>query len=208
MPRQTNKSGANNKTQNTTTGRRGSKSASVKDNLDASTNDISRIITESFQYFDRDIVKSDEECAERLNDYFRQCAETGQIPTVEDMSLALGAIRKTIWNWEHGIGCSKARTNMIQKAKEILAGIDAKLVSEGKIPQVTYIFRAKNFFGMKDQQDVVVTPNNVLGEAEDPKHLEERYLQVVDDIPVLEEKEIIDITNTSALKEAEKELAE
>ena len=49
---------------------------------------------------------------------------------------------------------------MVKKAKEILAGIDAKLVSQGKIPQVTYIFRAKNFFGMRDQQEVVLTPNN------------------------------------------------
>ena len=63
---------------------------------------------------------------------------------------------------------------MIYKAKEILAGIDAKLVSMGKIPQVTYIFRAKNFFGMKDQQDLVVTPAQPLGDSPDQKQLEER----------------------------------
>ena len=68
---------------------------------------------------------------------------------------------------------------MIKKAKEILAGIDAKLVSMGKIPQVTYIFRAKNFFGMKDQQDVVVTPNNPLGDTVDQKQLEERIAETV-----------------------------
>ena len=45
---------------------------------------------------------------------------------------------------------------MIKKAKQILAGIDAKLVSQGKIPQITYIFRAKNFFGMTDKQEVVL----------------------------------------------------
>ena len=63
---------------------------------------------------------------------------------------------------------------MIKKAKEILAGIDAKLVSMGKIPQVTYIFRAKNFFGMKDQQDLVVTPAASLGDSPDAKQLENR----------------------------------
>lgn len=61
-----------------------------------------------------------------------------------------------------------------KKGKEILAGIDAKLVSMGKIPQVTYIFRAKNFFGMKDQQDLVVTPAQPLGDSPDQKQLEER----------------------------------
>ena len=154
--------------------KRGSKSASVAATTTAKKEEISQVIQESFQYFNRPIVKSDEECAERLNDYFRQCNKDGQIPTVEDMCLALGTVRRTVWDWENGTGCSSARTNMIKKAKDILAGIDAKLVSMGKIPQVTYIFRAKNFFGMKDQQDLVVTPAMPLGDAPDQKQLEER----------------------------------
>lgn len=156
------------------TKKRGSKSASIAATTTAKKEEISQVIWESYQYFKRPIVKSDEECAERLNDYFRQCNETGQIPTVEDMSLALGTIRETVWKWENGIGCSSVRSHMIKKAKEILAGIDAKLVSMGKIPQVTYIFRAKNFFGMKDQQDLVVTPAQPLGDSPDQKQLEER----------------------------------
>ena len=154
--------------------KRGSKSASIAATTTAKKEEISQAIWESYQYFKRPIVKSDEECAERLNDYFRQCNETGQIPTVEDMSLALGTVRRTVWDWENGIGCSSERAHMIKKAKEILAGIDAKLVSMGKIPQVTYIFRAKNFFGMKDQQDLVVTPAAPLGDSPDQKQLEER----------------------------------
>ena len=49
---------------------------------------------------------------------------------------------------------------MIKKAKQILAAIDAELVSSGKIPQVVYIFRAKNFHGMTDQQEITVTAQN------------------------------------------------
>jgi hypothetical protein len=37
--------------------------------------------------------------------------------------------------------------------------MDAELAQEGKIQPVVYMFRAKNYYGMKDQQDVVVTPN-------------------------------------------------
>lgn len=164
-----------------TTKKRGSKSASIAATTTAKKDEISQAIKESFQYFKRPIVKSDEECAERLNDYFAQCCETGQIPTVEDMSLALGTTRFTVWDWENGRGCSSERSYMIKKAKEILAGIDAKLVSQGKIPQVTYIFRAKNFFGMKDQQEMVLTPNNPLGEVQDRKQLEARIADVVVD---------------------------
>lgn len=154
--------------------KRGSKSASIEATTTAKREEISEIIKESLQFFNRPIVQSDEECAERLNDYFRLCAENGQIPTVEDMCLALGTVRSTVWRWENGDGCSPVRSNMIKKAKEILAGIDAKLVSKGKIPQVTYIFRAKNFFGMKDTQDLILTPNNPLGDQPDQKALEER----------------------------------
>ena len=135
----------------------GSKSASITINNTAKADEISQIIHESFQFFNLDIVKTDEECAERLNWYFNLCHETGQIPTVEDMCLALGTIRSTVWNWEQG-SKGETRMYMIKKAKEILAGIDAKLVSQGKIPQITYIFRAKNFFGMVDKQEHVIAP--------------------------------------------------
>lgn len=149
--------------------------------------DMSRIIRESFQYFNRTLVKSDEECAERLNDYFKQCNEEGQMPTVEDMALALGTTRQSIWEWENGQSCSRDRTYMVKKAKAIIAGIDAKLASEGKIPQVVYIFRAKNFYGMKDQQDVIVTPNtDPLGDRRSGAELTQKY---IDSVKGIEQKD-------------------
>lgn len=143
--------------------KRGSKSASIAATTTAKSEEISETIQESFQFFNRVIVKTDEECAERLNEYFNLCVSTGQIPTVEDMCLCLGTVRRTVWDWEQGTQGS-ARANMIKRAKEILAGIDAKLVSKGKIPQITYIFRAKNFFGMQDKTEFVLTPNKPLGD--------------------------------------------
>ena len=64
---------------------------------------------------------------------------------------------------------------MIKKAKDILAAIDAELVSTGKIPQVTYIFRAKNFFNMTDQTQVILTPNNPYQSASEDE-LKQKYL--------------------------------
>lgn len=140
--------------------------------------EISRIIQESVQFFKRKPVKTNEEIAERLDEYFQNCVQTGQIPTVEDMCLALGVTRNTVYLWEHGVQTNPERAEMIQKAKEILAAIDAKLVSEGKIPQVTYIFRSKNYFGMRDQQEVVLTPNqNPLGDSVDTERLKQKYLE-------------------------------
>ena len=117
--------------------------------------EISRIVGESVQYFPRKRAANNEEIAERLNDYFRQCFEEGQIPTVEDMALALGVNRQLLGYWENEVTHNRERAEMIKQAKEVLAAIDAKLVSENKIPQVTYIFRAKNYFGMRDQQEEI-----------------------------------------------------
>lgn len=159
--------------------RGGAASASITANLNATQEEIAQIVKESFQYFSRPIVKTDDECADRLNAYFAQCANEGQIPTVEDMALALGTVTTVLSDWQRG-RMGPARSGMIKKAKQILAGIDAKLVSQGKIPQVTYIFRAKNFFGMTDRQDVILTPNNPLGDETPPEELQAKYVEVTD----------------------------
>jgi len=66
---------------------------------------------------------------------------------------------------------------MIKKAKQILAAIDAELVSSGKIPQVVYIFRAKNFFGMADQQEIVVSTGANAEQDMSADDIAKRYLE-------------------------------
>lgn len=141
---------------------------STIDNGTASQSEIGDMLNSVLRWYKMPKVQSDEECAERLELFFDSITQSGELPSVEKMALALGVTRASIWNWENGIKCSAVRTEMIKRAKEILAAMDAELVSRNKIPQVTYIFRAKNFFGMKDQTDVVVTPNNPIG-AEIPE---------------------------------------
>ena len=139
--------------------------------------EISRIIGESYQFFKRKPCKDNAEVAERLNEYFQICYQYGQIPTVEDMALSLGIDRTTLWDWTQRTK-NRERAEMIQRAKEILAAIDAKLVTEGKIIPVTYIFRAKNYYGMKDQNEVVLTPNvDPLGDTVDEEKLKQKYLE-------------------------------
>ena len=161
--------------------KRGSKSASVEATTTATNEEVKKIMSNVLYWYNRQIVKSDEECAERLNEFFQRMNETGEIPTVEKMCLALGTVRQVVWQWENGQGCSAARADMIKRAKEILAGLDAELVSSGKIPQVTYIFRAKNFFGMRDQTDLVVTPNNPLGDQQNAQEIAQKYAELPQD---------------------------
>lgn len=158
-------------------GRNGTGTASIEKNTTARPEEIAQAVKNAFQYFHRPIVKSDEECAERIDGYFRDCYEQQMIPTVENLSLALGTVRQVLWQWENGQGCSRARADMVKKAKQILASIDAELVSSGKIPQVVYIFRAKNFYQMSDQQEITINAQNGGEQDMSAEDIAKRYLE-------------------------------
>ena len=143
-------------------------------------NDISEAVTNAFYWFNQEKVKSDEEVAERLNDFFAHCSKTGELPTVEKLSLCLGTYKEQLWDWEHGRGydASPARSLMIRKAKCIIAALDAELAAKQKISPIVYCFRAKNFYGMRDQVDNYIITNN--NEQVSAESLAEKYSDIVD----------------------------
>lgn len=159
---------------------RGLKPASMEANFKGEPSDISRAIINATRYIKAEPCKSDEEVAERINEYFAECAAEGMIPKWETLSLALGVTRKITWQWANGHAGSPVRQRMLARAKEILAAVDAELVQTGKVNPVVYIFRAKNFYDMKDQQDVVVTPNQPLGEQQTTEELAEKYSTLIE----------------------------
>ena len=114
--------------------------------------------------------------------FFTTTLNEGGVPTYEELGLALGYTRQTLWRWENGEeGSTPTRRNLMKKAKELLASFDAKMVTEGKINPVTYIFRAKNYFGMRDQQEYVLTPNNPLGDTSNPNDIQRRISESIAD---------------------------
>ena len=127
-------------------------------------------------------VKSDDELCERLNFFFMECERTQQLPTIEKMANCVGYHRNTLFEWESGVkrGFSTQTAFIIKKAKQILAGIDAELAQEGKIQPVVSLFRSKNFYGMKDQQDVVVSPGATI-DYQDPATIEAKYKELPED---------------------------
>lgn len=137
-------------------------------------------------------VKTDDECAERLSAFFQYLIKTGEKPSVEKMALALGVTRRTLDYWKNGELGSKMRQAMICYAYETLAAMDAELVNNNKIPQVVYIFRSKNFFGMKDQSEIVHHTNSRKEIDED--ELRKRILQNV----IIEEAQDAEYTEVSS----------
>lgn len=119
---------------------------------------IRSCLIEATRYMGAPIVKSDEEAIERIEEYFNHCINDGKRPTVEGLALCLGTTRSTMFKWETG----ESRTisgNIIKKAKEFIGNFDANMVAENKLNPVTYIFRSKNYYGMRDSQEYVLSPN-------------------------------------------------
>lgn len=122
-------------------------------------------------------IKSPEECADRLNWFFKTCQDTGQLPTIEKMYLALG-ITKATSSWWSTSGLNSEVVAMIDKAKNIIATMDSELASTGTLQPVVWIFRAKNFYGMRDQIDINANASTSL--EDEHKLVEEKYKDIID----------------------------
>ena len=157
--------------QKVTKGRGGNSNFPVAaSNYDMSDTDlVKRMLSETINAYKQERVKNDDELAERLSNYFQMCAETGQRPSIEEMAMTTGYSLSTVWDWENGRnrGFSPRTSELIKKGKDFMKVFDAKMVMENKLNPVTYFFRAKNYYGMRDVQDVVVTPNNPIGEVDE-----------------------------------------
>ena len=151
--------------------------------------DVSRILGNCLRLYRMPKVRSVDELRERIGSFFVTCMERGEIPTIEKLALSTGYCYSALWEWENGKAVSELGAEageVVKKAREFLSAFESELVTEGKVNPVVYIFRAKNYFGLKDQQDYVVTPNNPLGDAENPAAIAEKYRDAMPDTDYVE----------------------
>ena len=147
-------------------------------------NYVSRILTEVIGAYRQLPCESDEELEFRLDTYFVMCAEKGIRPTVEEMALFCGYFgHKAIQEIESGRkkGFSPATAGLLKKAKGVLQAIDAKMVVDGKLNPVVYFFRAKNYYGLKDNVQEISINIDPLGPAPDMKRLASDYAKRLPD---------------------------
>ena len=121
--------------------------------------------------------------ANRLGEYFTLCAKDDMRPNVPGMALSLGVDRRTLWRWSVGDGQGKNSDirDIVKNAYAMLNILLEQHMQSGKINPVSGIFLMKNHFGYADKQEVVVTPNNPLGDQKSDAELEQRYLESVAD---------------------------
>lgn len=141
---------------------------------DIKRDEVRQIMGEVLYWYNYSIPKNDQECAERIIEFFQHVAETGEIATWEKFCLAMGTTRDVVNLWERG-ELGRERSDMIKKAKQILAGMDANLVAQKLIPEITYIFRSKNFYDMKDKTETVLIPGQQI-ETADMEQLKQKYI--------------------------------
>ena len=121
---------------------------------------LQKALDEVYDAYVQPKVKSDQELAERFNEYFEKCRARNSIPTVEEMFLYTGYGYDGMYDIETGKskGFSPESSKIIKKAKQYLKSLDGKLALEGHINFLAYCFRAKNYYGMVDKVEHVVLP--------------------------------------------------
>ena len=141
---------------------------------------IGQALRNAMMFWSCEPVRSDDELCERLAWFFDTCSESNQLPTYEKMCLACGYSRSWVGEILAGRkkGFSSMTVEILKKAREILATADGELALQSKIQPVVYMFRSKNFYGMSDKQEVVLTPSNPLGDYDDPSTIAEKYKQL------------------------------
>lgn len=101
--------------------------------------------------------KTQQEMQDRIDEYFQLCQNAGLNPTVEGLALATDYDRRSLFDIQNGRQ-KLDFADTVKKAKDFIANYDAILASANKINSAVYCFRSKNFYGMKDVQQVEVAP--------------------------------------------------
>ena len=145
-------------------GSTGRKKRSAEEEADKKRQAIAEAVSRAVSFYHKGVnrpVTNDDELDDRIDKFFNACARDAQIPTFEKLCLALGYTKSEVTAWETGTarGFSSRTGSIIRQAKLALSAVEADLVMQGQMQASVYQFRSKNYSGMKDQSETVVTPN-------------------------------------------------
>ena len=119
-------------------------------------------------------IKDPAQVQNRIGEYFQYCIDNDMKPNMRGMANWLGVNTRTLTGWKRG-DFGKTRWPVIEKAVGVLDELWQDYMYDGKVNPASGIFLGKNMFGYRDVQDVVLTPNNPLGEEKDPEEIAKKY---------------------------------
>ena len=121
-------------------------------------------------------ISDPKQVQDRILQYFQFCAENDRKPQIIGMANWLGVSRATINEWKRGNVRSGTHFDLIQKAVSVLEEQWVDFMQSGKVNPAAGIFLAKNWFGYKDTQDVVVSPSAPYEEGS-PEDVAKKYVE-------------------------------
>ena len=105
-------------------------------------------------------IETPEEMEERIDKLFELCIETGNIPSYECIAVACGLPLSTFYDMKNNKFEGYAQYSaIIKKAKDAIAFMESSMANDGKMPSAVWIFRAKNYLGMRDTVQVEAVSN-------------------------------------------------
>ena len=116
-------------------------------------------------------TKDPEQIRDRAIEYLNYCIEHDSRPGNMGLYTAWGIDRRVISQIVNG-KVNHPAVDTIKKCLDILSSIREKLMADGKLNPVTGTFLQKNFDGLKDQQDIVITPNKEMEADSTPEQIE------------------------------------
>lgn len=104
---------------------------------------------------------------QRFTEYVRFCAENDLKIGNQVCYLALGITKDDVYDWENGRSQTQKHSDFIKKIKTFCAGNREMLMQDGKVWAPTGMFWQKNYDGLRDVQDITISPTNPLGAPPD-----------------------------------------
>ena len=123
-------------------------------------------------------ISDPEQVKQRITDYFEYCERNDRKPQLVSMANWLGVSRETLNTWKRGEYRSETHSDIIKKAVDLLEEIWADYMQNGKINPASGIFLGKNLYNYRDEQQMIITPNNPL-ETADPETARKKYLDAI-----------------------------
>ena len=105
------------------------------------------------------VFKNYDQCLFEVEGYFKLCDEYNIIPTIASLSLYLGVHRDTIYTIANNPKTYDT-SDILQSAIATCQGYHEQAFMSNEISPVSFIFYAKNYYGLKDTTDVRFNQND------------------------------------------------
>lgn len=113
----------------------------------------------------------------RLQQYIDYCVQNDVKISNMGCYFALGISKKTAYDWENGNSRGAEHCAFIKKVKAICGYYREYLMHSGRLNPITGIFWQKNYDGLSDTSEVILTPGGQLGDILTHDEIAAKYLE-------------------------------